>query len=148
MAQKSFRLFATTVASVFMLTDIASAMTLAPVQDPGVSSSTLVRMHGGGHRGGGGVRGGHNSVRGGHNVVRGGHNVVRGGHNTVVVGGRGAWGRGYRWPPGGAIAAGVAVGVLTAGAAAAYTTTRPPAAGLCWYYRDATYSSGFWDVCP
>ena len=90
----------------------------APVADTGATASTLVR---GGHRGGGGVhwggggvrrgggvyRGGNNVVRGGHNVVRG--NVVRGGHNTVVVGGRGAWGRGYRWPPGGAIAAGVAV---------------------------------------
>ena len=76
-------------------------------------------MHGGGRggRGGGGVHrgGGFNRGAGGFNRggggYRGGHNVVRGGRNTVVVGGRGAWGRGYRWPPGGAIAAGVAVGV-------------------------------------
>jgi hypothetical protein len=74
--------------------------------------------------------------------------VVRGGRNTVVVGRRGAWGRGYRWPPGGAIAAGAAIGVLTAGAAVAYASTRPPAAGLCWYYTDWSYTSGFWDVCP
>ena len=149
MAKKSFRLFAATVAAVFMLTDIASAMTLAPVEDSGGLSSTLVRMHGGGRggRGGGGVHRGGGFNRGG-GGYRGGHNVVRGGRNTVVVGGRGAWGRGYRWPPGGAIAAGVAVGVLAAGAAAAYTSTRPPAPGLCWYYRDWTYSSGFWDVCP
>lgn len=156
MAIKSFRVFAAAVAAFFMLSDLASAMPMAPAADTGSTASTLVR---GGHRGGGGMnrggggvrrgggyRGGSNVVRGGGNVVRG--NVVRGGHNTVVVGGRGAWGRGYRWPPGGAIAAGVAVGVLTAGAAAAYTSTRPPAAGLCWYYRDWTYTSGFWDVCP
>ena len=62
--------------------------------------------------------------------------------------GRGAWGRGYGWPAGGAIAAGAAVGFLTAGAAAAYATSRAPAAGLCWYYRDASRRSGFWDTCP
>ena len=140
LAQKSFGLVAATVAAVFMLTESASALTLAPVQDSGGLSATLAQMHerhgGGVHRGGGGYG------------YHGGHNVVRGGHNTVVVGGRGAWGRGYRWPPGGAIAAGVAVGFLAAGAAVAYTATRPPAPGLCWYYRDPSYTSGFWDVCP
>ena len=83
-----------------------------------------------GYRGGGVYRGG---------VYRGG--VYRGGYH-------GGWARpgGYWWPSGGAIAAGAAVGVLAAGAAAAYAG-RPPAPGLCWYYTDPSYRSGFWDAC-
>jgi hypothetical protein len=158
------RMFIAAVATFFMFSDIAAAMPIASVNDSGGISPIFVRggrgggargggFHGGGARGvhggayrGGGARAG--VYRGGHNVYRGGHNVYRGGRNTVVVGGRGAWGRGYGWPAGGAIAAGAAVGVLTAGAAAAYATTRAPAAGLCWYYRDASRRSGFWDTCP
>jgi hypothetical protein len=111
--------------------------------------------HVGGHGGarggfhGGGVHGGgvHGGYRGG--AVHGGyHGGYRGGHNTVVVGGRGAWGRGYRWAPGGAIAAGAAIGFIAAGSAAVYASTRPPAPGLCWYYTDPSRRSGFWDVCP
>ena len=106
-------------------------------------------FHGGGVHGGG-VHGGgvHGAYRGG--AVRGGgyHGGYRGGHNTVVVGGRGAWGRGYRWAPGGAIAAGAAIGFIAAGSAAVYASTRPPAPGLCWYYTDPSRRSGFWDVCP
>ncbi|MFO1134016.1 MAG: hypothetical protein U1E30_02195 [Rhodoblastus sp.] len=51
------------------------------------------------------------------------------------------------WAPGGAIAAGAAVGFL-AGAAAASVAGQPPRSGYCWYYVDATKSKGFWDVCP
>ncbi len=59
----------------------------------------------------------------------------------------GGWRRpAYGWAPGGAIAAGAALGFLSAGAVAAYAT--PPAAGLCWYYTDITQTQGFWDVCP
>jgi hypothetical protein len=59
------------------------------------------------------------------------------------------WGRpGYRWAPGGAIAAGAAIGFITAAGAAAYISSRPPAPGLCWYYTDASRRSGFWDNCP
>ena len=130
--------------SIFVSKDcertIFHASPCAPVQDSGGLALTLAQMHDRHGGPGGGVH------RGG--VYHGGHNVVRGGHNTVVVGGRGAWGRGYRWAPGGAIAAGAAVGFLAAGAAVAYTSTRPPAPGLCWYYRDPSYTSGFWDVCP
>ncbi len=92
------------------------------------------------HRGGtvGGYRGG--AYRGG--VYRGG--VYHGGYR----GGYGGWARpgGYWWPTGGAIAAGAAVGVLAAGAAAAYAGAAP-APGLCWYYTDPSYRSGFWDAC-
>ena len=78
------------------------------------------------HRGGtvGGYRGG--AYRGG--AYRGG--VYRGA--GVYRGGYGGWARPgwYRWGPGGAIAAGAAVGVLAAGAAAVYAGS-PPAPGLC-----------------
>jgi hypothetical protein len=64
---------------------------------------------------------------------------------VVVTGG---WRRPYAWRPGGAIAAGAAIGVLSAATAAAYATSAAPAQGLCWYYTDAFYTSGFWDNCP
>ena len=88
--------------------------------------------HGGGYRGGYGYHGG--GYRGGYGY-RGG--VYRGGWA------RPGW---YRWGPGGAIAAGAAVGVLAAGAAAAYAGSAP-APGLCWYYTDPSYRNGFWDAC-
>nr|WP_246395268.1 hypothetical protein [Afipia massiliensis] len=52
----------------------------------------------------------------------------------------------YRWPPGGAIAAGAAIGVVTAATAAAWAGS-PPAPGYCWYYTDPSQRQGFWDVC-
>jgi hypothetical protein len=89
------------------------------------------------HRGGtvGGYRGGY-GYRGG--VYRGG--VYRGGYGGWA---RPGW---YRWGPGGAIAAGAAIGVLAAGAAVAYAGSAP-APGLCWYYTDPSYRNGFWDAC-
>jgi hypothetical protein len=89
------------------------------------------------HRGGtvGGYRGGY-GYRGG--VYRGG--VYRGGYGGWA---RPGW---YRWGPGGAIAAGAAIGVLAAGAAVAYAGAAP-APGLCWYYTDPSYRNGFWDAC-
>jgi hypothetical protein len=73
-------------------------------------------------------------------------NVVVG-RSTVVR--RGGWARPswYRWGPGGAIAAGAALGFVAAGAAVAYAGA-PPAPGYCWYYTDASRRQGFWDVCP
>ncbi len=96
-----------------------------------------VYHHGGTYRGG--------AYRGG--VYRGGgyHGgaVYRGGGYRYGGWARPGW---YHWGPGGAIAAGAAVGVLAAGAAVAYAG-RPPAPGLCWYYTDPTYRAGFWDAC-
>jgi len=69
--------------------------------------------------------------------------------NTAVVGGRGGrWARPgwYRWPVGGAIAAGAAIGFVTAATAAAWAGA-PPAEGMCWYYTDPTRTQGFWDYC-
>jgi hypothetical protein len=62
---------------------------------------------------------------------------------------RGAWVRParYYWPVGGAIAAGAAIGFVSAATAAAWAGA-PPAAGSCWYYTDASRTQGFWDACP
>lgn len=84
--------------------------------------------------------------RGGAAVYRG-RTVVRGGGGAVVR--RGAWVRPtrYWWRPGGAVAAGAAVGFVTAATAVAWAGA-PPAPGYCWYYTDASRQQGFWDVCP
>ena len=54
----------------------------------------------------------------------------------------------YRWGPGGAIAAGAAIGFVAAAGAAAYATSVAPAPGMCWYYTDPYRRAGFWDYCP
>jgi hypothetical protein len=53
----------------------------------------------------------------------------------------------YRWPAGGAIAAGAALGFVTATSAAAWAGAAP-APGMCWYYTDPSRTQGFWDYCP
>lgn len=77
-------------------------------------------------------------------VVRRGA-VVRPGY----AGGGVRWARPgwYRWPAGGAIAAGAALGFVTAASAAAWAGA-PPAPGMCWYYTDPSRTQGFWDTCP
>lgn len=77
-------------------------------------------------------------------VVRRGA-VVRPGY----AGGGVRWARPgwYRWAPGGAIAAGAALGFIAAGTAVAWAGS-PPAPGYCWYYTDPSQRQGFWDVCP
>jgi hypothetical protein len=92
---------------------------------------------------GGAARRGHGAVvrRGGAWGYRGGSAVVRRG--GAVVGGRPA---NYWWPAGGAIAAGAAIGVVTAATAAAWAGAAP-APGYCWYYTDPSHRQGFWDVC-
>lgn len=51
------------------------------------------------------------------------------------------------WRPGGAIAAGAAIGFI-AGATAASIAGTPPKSGYCWYYTTPAKTTGFWDVCP
>jgi len=51
------------------------------------------------------------------------------------------------WRPGGAIAAGAAIGFI-AGATAASIAGTPPKPGYCWYYTTPAKTTGFWDVCP
>lgn len=69
-------------------------------------------------------------------------NVRRGGH-------RGGWARpgGYWWPVGGAVAAGAALGFVSAAAAASWAGAAP-GPNLCWYYTDPSRRQGFWDACP
>ena len=76
-------------------------------------------------------------------VVRGGA-VVRPG---VARPGRWVRPANYYWRPGGAIAAGAAIGFVAAAGAVAYAGS-PPAPGYCWYYTDPSRTQGFWDVCP
>ncbi len=64
--------------------------------------------------------------------------------NRGAVWARPTW---YRWSPGGAIAAGAAIGFVTAATAAAWAGA-PPRTGLCWYYTDPGRRQGFWDQCP
>jgi hypothetical protein len=71
--------------------------------------------------------------------------VVRPGVRPVVR--AGGWVRPYRWAPGGAIAAGAAIGFVTAATAVAWAGS-PPAPGYCWYYTDPGRTQGFWDACP
>jgi hypothetical protein len=83
-------------------------------------------------------------------VGPGGAAVVRRG--AVVrpgwAGGGVRWARpaGYWWRPGGAIAAGAAIGFVTAATAAAWAGA-PPGPNMCWYYTDPSRTRGFWDVC-
>jgi hypothetical protein len=82
-------------------------------------------------------------------VVRRGAVVRPGVVRPGVVAGRGRWVRParYYWRPGGAIAAGAAIGFVAAATAAAWAGA-PPVAGYCWYYTDASQRQGFWDLCP
>ena len=52
----------------------------------------------------------------------------------------------YGWRPGGAIAAGAALGFVSAAAAASWAGAAP-GPGLCWYYTDPSRQQGFWDAC-
>jgi hypothetical protein len=96
----------------------------------------------------------HVNVGGGTHVNVGGGTHVKVGGGTNVVVGRGGygyysgWRRPYAWAPGGAIAAGAAIGFMTAATAAAVATSAAPRPGMCWYYTDVFQTSGFWDVCP
>jgi hypothetical protein len=163
----SKRILAAAITGTMSLAEAASALAL-PVTTLPDSGAAIVEARGGPRgRGGGGrphggavARPGHGGAVGRpggyHGGWHGGHHGGYhrpgyggwhgGGHGRPVYGG--GWRRPYyRWAPGGAIAAGAAIGVLSAAAAAAYASTPAPASGLCWYYTDATYRAGFWDVC-
>ena len=53
----------------------------------------------------------------------------------------------YYWPVGGAVAAGAALGFVSAAAAGSWAGAAP-GPNLCWYYTDSSRQQGFWDACP
>ncbi|WP_354227790.1 hypothetical protein [Bradyrhizobium sp. F1.4.3] len=128
--------------------DITASPDLIEVRAAGRRGGAAVGPRGGAvvHRGGAAVgpRGG---AYHGRTAVRGprGNVAVR---STTVVGGRGGWARPgwYGWPRGGAIAAGAAIGFVSAATAAAWAGAAP-APGMCWYYTDPSRTQGFWDYC-
>jgi hypothetical protein len=157
---RTFRHVALAVAAAALGT-LVSVSTTAPALSAPLSPTSSVReqlnqtsdftqVRAGVRRGGvavgprGGAVGYRSTVVRGPGVARAGAVVVRPGYR----GGGVRWARPgwYRWGPGGAIAAGAALGFVAAGAAYAYGT--PPAPGMCWYYTDPSRSQGFWDYCP
>jgi hypothetical protein len=131
-----------TPASALNLATPASAIIKAGDQ----ASSDLIEVRAVARHGGAAV-GRHGAVvsRGGAAVGPRGNVAVR---STAVVAGRGGWARPstYRWPRGGAIAAGAAIGFVSAATAVAWAGAAP-APGMCWYYTDPTRTQGFWDYC-
>ncbi|WP_442754407.1 hypothetical protein ACNHKD_15645 [Methylocystis sp. JAN1] len=147
MQRLSGRFFVAATAGALTLAQTAACLALPaaplPERDAG-----LVQVRGGWHGGGAVARPGWTggSWRGGAYRPPGGWYGRPVARPPAYVGG---WRRPYYgWRPGGAIAAGAAIGFLSAAAAAAYATSAAPAPGLCWYYTDATYQAGFWDYCP
>jgi hypothetical protein len=121
--------------------------------DDGLFTDVFVRYGGAVHRGGTyvGPRGG--VYHRGGTVYRGGAYGhpgygYRAGYPGYRPGYWGGWARPgwYSWPVGGAIAAGAALGVVTAATAAAWAGPAP-GPGLCWYYTDPSRQRGFWDAC-
>jgi hypothetical protein len=139
----------------------AALLQPAAIQHDATTSPDLIEVRAAGRRGGVAVgpRGGAVAHRGGAVVgprgaaYRGrtvavgprGNVAVR---STTAVAGRGGWARPgwYGWPRGGAIAAGAAIGVVTAATAVAWAGAAP-APGMCWYYTDPSRTQGFWDYC-
>ena len=107
-----------------------------------LGAGVMRRGGGGGHRGGGARFAGGGVHRGG--AYRGRRYGYGGRYGAWA--GRPGW---YRRPVGGAIAAGAALGWVSAATASSWAGY-PPQQGLCWYYNDATRHQGFWDwdVCP
>jgi hypothetical protein len=160
------RIFLIAALSVSVTVVPASAVSIATPASVGMkagdqSSGDRIEVRAVGRRGGVAV-----GRRGGMAYHRGGAVVgPRGGaayRRTAVVGprgnvavrsrtvavGRGGWARPgwYGWPRGGAIAAGAAIGFVTAATAAAWAGAAP-APGMCWYYTDPSRTQGFWDYC-
>ncbi|WP_441236072.1 hypothetical protein [Bradyrhizobium sp. 930_D9_N1_4] len=128
--------------------DTATPPDLIEVRAAGRRGGAAVGPRGGAvvHRGGAAV-GPRGAAYRGTTAVRGPRGNVAVRHTTAVAG-RGGWARpgNYHWPRGGAIAAGAAIGFVTAATAAAWAGAAP-APGMCWYYTDPTRTQGFWDYC-
>jgi hypothetical protein len=119
-----------------------AAMLIGSVADSDAqvgTGGTGVPHRGAVHRGGAGLHRGGVGWRGGAVGRPGWHG------GGVRWGGWARPGR-YWWGPGGAIAAGAAIGVVSAATAAAWAGATP-GPGLCWYYTDPSRAQGFWDAC-
>ena len=107
--------------------------------------------HGGGTHRGGGVHHGMNrgNLNRGAYAHRGNFRGAHANRNVYRAGASGNWARpsGYYWPIGGAVAAGAALGFVSAAAAASWAGAAP-GPNLCWYYTDPSRRAGFWDACP
>jgi hypothetical protein len=128
-------------------------MTRSAIEAPD-SAIEEIALRGGFARRGGVARRGNINVNRNINVSRNFNrninrnvNVTRTVSSTVVR--TAGWVRpaGYRWRPGGAMAAGAAVGFVTAATAVAWAGMAP-GPNLCWYYTDSSRREGFWDTCP
>ncbi|SDD14867.1 hypothetical protein SAMN05216337_100859 [Bradyrhizobium brasilense] len=153
-------LTASIIAAIPLESASATLLGAMPIGNHVAQSSDVVAVRAAGRRGGAAVgpRGGAIVHRGGAAVgPRGGayrgRTAVVGPRGNVAVRGRtvvggGGWARPgrYYWPRGGAIAAGAAIGVVTAATAAAWAGAAP-APGMCWYYTDPSRTQGFWDYC-
>ncbi|WFU36185.1 hypothetical protein QA635_17950 [Bradyrhizobium brasilense] len=153
-------LTASIIAAMPLESASATLLGAKPIGNHAAQSSDIIDVRAAGRRGGAAVgpRGGAVVHRGGAAVgPRGGayrgRTAVVGPRGNVAVRGRtvargGGWARPgrYYWPRGGAIAAGAAIGVVTAATAAAWAGAAP-APGMCWYYTDPSRTQGFWDYC-
>jgi hypothetical protein len=126
--------------------------THSAVQSQGITIERVAQrggFHGGGavrvNRGAGVNRNFNRNVNRNVNVNR---NINRNLRVTRTVVRPGGWARPgrYWWRPGGAIAAGAAIGVIGAATAAAWAGAAP-GPNMCWYYTDPSQRQGFWDVC-
>ena len=157
-ARPHFR-FLTTISAIVLIATLDTVATMTPVSALNLATPASVRSKAGDqmfgdvievravvHRGGAavGARGGAYHSR---TAVVGPRGNVAVHNRTAVVRG-GGWARpaNYRWPRGGAIAAGAAIGFVTAATAAAWAGAAP-APGMCWYYTDPSRTQGFWDYC-
>jgi hypothetical protein len=107
--------------------------------------------HGGGghvaHRGNVHVANRHVSRNVNRNVNRNVSRNVNRNVNRSRHGGNWARPGGYWWPAGGAVAAGAALGFISAAAAASWAGAAP-GPNLCWYYTNPSQQQGYWDACP
>ncbi len=146
--RKSF--YSVALVAVFSLAGLAanptpsSALGAAPAIQANTANSDFIEVRAVARRGGVAVGPRGNAVAYRSRTVVHGPAVVRPGYRGGVRWARPGW---YRWPVGGAIAAGAALGFVTAATAAAWAGAAP-APGMCWYYTDPSRTQGFWDYCP
>ena len=124
--------------------NIGATRSLAVQTIIGQSNPDVIEVRAGARGGGRAAVGPRGGVATSRTVVRGGA-VVRPGYarRRRAMGPAGSV---LLAAAGGAIAAGAAIGFVTAATAAAWAGAAP-APGMCWYYTDPSRTQGFWDYC-